>query len=231
MPTLLIAILTLGAVGLFLALPGGRADTRRVGWVVLAAAGAVLLALLLQLVPGADPRGLFAGFALVAVFAALRVITHRKPVYSALYFILLIFAVTGLLVLLEATFLSMALVIIYAGAILVTYVFVIMLAQQSRPAPYDVKSREPVWGCLAGFLLLILLARQIELFLVPAQRTPLPAPVAEAAGTIEAVGVPLLTEYVVAIQIIGLLLLAALVGAIAIARRRATPRVESEGDE
>ena len=81
------------------------------------------------------------------------------------------------------------------------------------------------------FLLLILLARQIELFLVPAQRTPLPAPVAEAAGTIEAVGVPLLTEYVVAIQIIGLLLLAALVGAIAIARRRATPRVESEGDE
>ena len=53
----------------------------------------------------------------------------------------------------------------------------------------------------------------------------------EAAGTVQAVGTPLLTEYVVGIQMAGLLLLAAMVGAIAIARRQPTPEAEAGGDD
>jgi len=227
-PILLILVLTLGAVGLFLALPAGPTRTDRVGWLVLAGAGAVLLGSLLQLTPGPAP-GWFAGLALIAVFSAVRVITHRRPVYSALYFVLLILTVTALLVLMEAPFLSVALVIVYAGAILVTYVFVIMLARQARPTSYDTRARDPFWGCLAGFLLLLLLSGQLNLFQAGPPRLPAVADSAPA-GTVEQIAVPLFTDYLLAVQLIGLLLLAALAGAIAIARRQPTGIGENRGE-
>lgn len=224
MPSLLILSLVLGAIGLFLVMPGGRAGRALVGLVLLAAAGGTLAAGAVRLCGGQDGRGLFAGCALVALFAAIRVITHKRPVYSALYFVLLVVAVAALLLLMDAEFLAAALIIIYAGAILVTYIFVIMLAQQSRQAPYDVKAREPFWGCLAGFALLALLA--VRLFSGAAA-----TPATVLAGTVEGVGTRLLTEYVIGIQLAGLLLLAALVGAIAIARRRPANESLPEGDE
>ena len=67
-------------------------------------------------------------FSAIALVGAVRVVTHPRPVYSALYFVLTVFATAGLFVLLWAEFMAAALVLIYAGAILVTYVFVIMLA-------------------------------------------------------------------------------------------------------
>jgi NADH-quinone oxidoreductase subunit J len=211
------ALLALGAAGLFLALPGGRPRATRLGQLCLAAAGVALFELALRwLSPQAGAR-FFAGCALVALFAAVRVITHQRPVYSALYFVLLIIAVAALLVQTQAEFLAAALVIIYAGAILVTYIFVIMLAQQDRPATYDTRARAPLWGALAALLLLWTIAG--GLFSGPRAAEPV-ARAAPMAGTLAAVGTPLLTTYLLAIQLIGLLLLAALVGAIAIARRR-----------
>src|SRR5436305_5171695 len=72
-------------------------------------------------------------FSGVGIVGAIRVITHTRPVYSALYFVLTVFATAGLFVLLWAEFMAAALVLIYAGAILVTYVFVIMLAAEAAP--------------------------------------------------------------------------------------------------
>lgn len=225
MPSALILLLVLGAVGLVLAMPGGRTDRGRLGLVALAAAGGVLVFTAVNLAAGERGLTLFIVCALVALFAAVRVITHRKPVYSALYFVLLVAAVAGLLIGMQAEFLAAALVIVYAGAILVTYVFVIMLAQQARPTLCDLKAREPFWGCLSGFALLTVLAGQFFL----GTEAPLPAASpAEAAGTVEAVGTPLLTQYVVGLQLAGLLLLAAMVGAIAIARRRVAVEQEPE---
>src|SRR5690606_206086 len=101
-----------------------------IGLAVVAAAGLILLALLLRAEAG---MGVFFWiFAGVAVLAALRVITHTRPVYSALYFVLSVLSTAGLFVLLWAEFLGVALVIVYAGAILVIYVFVIMLATQAH---------------------------------------------------------------------------------------------------
>ena len=231
MPGLLIAILILGAVGLFLAMPGGRANVARLGQVGLAAGGALVLVLLTRALPAQATGGASGWFlvaTVVALFAAARVITHKKPVYSALYFVLLVVAVTTLLMLMDAKFLGMALVIVYGGAILVTYVFVIMLAQQSRPAPYDAQSREPFWGCLAGFALLWALTGYFGVGAGPVEGQA--AGLAEAVGTIERIGIALYTDYVVAIQMIGLLLLAAMVGAIAIARRQPMPDTEFEAE-
>jgi len=218
MPFVAVVLLILGALGLFLALPGARRDLSRVALLVLAAAGGTLIGLVTGLLVGPAPLGWFLGCALVALYSAVRVVTHPRPVYSALYFMLLLVAVTGLLVLMQAEFLAVALVIVYAGAILVTYVFVIMLAQQARPPGYDTQAREPLWGCLAGFVLLTLIAAQ----LFPPQPAETSATSPLVAGTVEAVGTRLLTEYVVGVQMASLLLLAALVGAIAIARRRAS---------
>ncbi len=228
MPGLLILFLALGAIGLCLALPGGRTAAARAGHILLAIAGAAAVVGAVRLLMPQPGARFFAGCAAVALFAGLRVITHQRPVYSALYFVLLILAVAGLLVQMEAEFLAAALVIVYAGAILVTYIFVIMLAQQARPAPYDVKAREPLLGCLAGFVLVWLITSR--LFDSPAPAASVPAP-AEAAGTVAAVGTQLLTTYVIAIQLIGLLLLAAMVGAIAIARRRPSLSPPLEGED
>lgn len=231
MATVLVGFVVLGALGLFLALPGGRAELARVGLVFTTAAGGALLATGLHVVTRDTSFAWFVGSALVAIFAAVRVITHRRPVYSALYFVLLVVAVASLLVLMQAQFLSVALLIIYAGAILVTYVFVIMLAQQARPAPYDTRSREPLLGCLAGFLLLTIIAAEFDVLVPPSERTALPAVLGDTAGTVDAIGTRLFTQYVVAIQIIGLLLLAAMVGAIAIARRQPTGGPDLEGED
>ncbi|MBK9119455.1 MAG: NADH-quinone oxidoreductase subunit J [Phycisphaerales bacterium] len=216
----MVAALVLGALGLFLALPGGRADLSRVGLVLLAAAGGVLLVLAARLLPAEATTQWFAVCALVAVFGAVRMITHRKPVYSALYFVLVILSVAALLLLMQAEFLAAALVIVYAGAILVTYLFVIMLAQQAYLPAYDTQSRDPLWGCVGGFALLAVITMQ--LFLGPTDSTVAftAQSAASAVGNETNVGTPLLTRYVIGIQIAGVLLLAAMVGAIAIARRQ-----------
>ncbi len=219
---LLIILLTLGGVGLYLAMPGGRLHAARAALILLIGAAAALVALVLPMAGAQAERIWFTLLALIGLLAALRMITHRKPVYSALYFILVIIATSGLLILTQATFLAAALLIIYAGAILVTYVFVIMLAQQAGgSAPYDQRAREPFVGVVTGFILLAVLTLRLArgegqpfaMIATDPERT---------LGSITLVGTHLLTQYVIGIEITGVVLLAAMVGAIAIARRRAT---------
>lgn len=108
------------------------------------------------------PNPYFYIFSLIAVVCAVRVITHPRPVYAALYFVMVVLASAGLFLLLQAEFMAFAMVIIYAGAILVTYLFVIMLAtepqadEKSSPE-YDRIAREPFVGSLVGFVLLAVL--------------------------------------------------------------------------
>ena len=160
-PVFLYAGLALGAIGVCYAMPRASRGPRELGGIVAAAGvGLVLLGLLLR---GAEhvPNLFFYVFSLIGLGSALRVITHPKPVYAALFFILTVLSSAGLYVLLSAEFLTFALVIIYAGAILITYLFVIMLATQvsSEDAPEapnesDAVSRAPFGAVLAGFVLL-----------------------------------------------------------------------------
>ena len=97
---------------------------------------------------------LFSVFATSAITCAILMITNRNPVYSALWFALATLSVCGLFWLQFAPFLAAATVIVYAGAIVVTFVFVIMLAQQSGATVYDQRSRQPFLATVAAFLLL-----------------------------------------------------------------------------
>lgn len=221
----LLIMAILGGLGLFLLMPGGRRPIAIAGVFISAAATALLVyALVVKLAQDAHMVA-FSIFAVIGFWGALRMITHSRPVYSALYFILVVISTTGMLFLAEAEFLAGSLLIIYAGAILVTYLFVIMLASQSGggPASYDKKAREPFIGVLSGFVLLALIAGQT---LQHGADLPTHEPMVEGAQKVAPVATTLLTTYMIGIQIVGVLLLAAMVGAVAIARRQPHPEEE-----
>jgi NADH-quinone oxidoreductase subunit J len=154
---ILYSILALGAVTLYLGLPAGRPPTSSIRWssriLAIAALAALAVCWTRWISPAIQGRAFFVIFAVIAVVAAARVVSHPKPIYCALYFILVVLSVTALCILASADFLAVALVIVYAGAILVTYVFVIMLAQQTSAPVSDRISREPVAAVSLAFLL------------------------------------------------------------------------------
>jgi NADH-quinone oxidoreductase subunit J len=234
----LYAIFALGALGLYCLLP--RTERARTIPGIVIGSSALLGLLLFLGIRIASPTSstvYFCIFSALAILGGVRVITHSRPVYSAVYFVLVVVAVAAMLILLHAEFLAVALIIIYAGAILVTYVFVIMLAQQSGQPTYDRRAREPFAAVLAGFVLMAAVAGQVsnlpgpEKVISPPVRMAsdesIPAAADEGADSLEesntaAVGVLLMTKYVIALEIAGLLLLISMVGAIALSKKRAT---------
>jgi NADH-quinone oxidoreductase subunit J len=168
-PVVLYTACALGALGVVLAMPRKQAAAYVVGAAVAAAGFAVAMIGLAKGSGGVGlPGPLFYVFSLVGLGSALRVITHPRPIYSALYFILTIVASAGLYILLAAEFMAFALIIVYAGAILITYMFVIMLASEGATesategsTEYDRVGREPVVATMAGFVLLAALSAML----------------------------------------------------------------------
>lgn len=177
------ASLLLIAAGVGWAMPQAAARPKAVG-IILALLGTVLLAsqiddftnLSLADEPSVErltETVLFWLFAITAIAGAVLMITHRNPVYSAIWFAVVTFSVCGLFLLQYAAFLAAATVIIYAGAIVVTFVFVIMLAQQYGATIYDQRSRQPLIATTAAF---ILLATVVGSLLYASQSAPTAAP-------------------------------------------------------
>lgn len=161
-PFILYGLIALGALGVGLALPRRGTSPQVIGAILAAlAAGGVVVALTLQCTPNDRPAPFFYVFAAIGLAAALRVITHPRPVYAALWFIMTVLASAGLFLMLSAEFMAFAFIIVYAGAILITYLFVIMLATQAPVegetevlAGYDVSAREPIAATVVGFVML-----------------------------------------------------------------------------
>ena len=169
----------LGAVGLILAMPGPRRSPMMGVLGAILGAGALGLAWIgingllrdwndrpAALDFGLDPAAFafYFVFSAIAIGSAARVITHTRAVYAALWFVMVVLASAGLFLTLAAQFMAFAMVIIYGGAILVTYMFVIMLATQptasDRPEDqpeFERHAREPVVATAVGFLLLAVL--------------------------------------------------------------------------
>jgi NADH-quinone oxidoreductase subunit J len=147
-------VAALGFVAVYLLLPRPRATARTWG----AAAGALALllagALIVRAGRFAPETVLFYSFSGIAVVAGGLLVTQSNPARAALAFALVVLSTCGLFLLLAAPFLMAATVIIYAGAIIVTFLFVIMLAQQEGLSDADQRSREPLLSALTGFVLL-----------------------------------------------------------------------------
>jgi len=157
---------------------------------------------------------LFILFGAIAVCGAIMVVTRKHPMASALYLILTLFAVAALFVLRQAHFLAAIQVIIYAGAVVVLFVFVIMLINVPEDRlPVERATTVPVLGVLAAGFFILESA-------VLARRYSMPAGPASEVGTVETVGRALFTDYLLAFEITSVLLLAAVIGAIALAKRK-----------
>ena len=130
--------------------------------------------------------GVFYFFAAMLVFAALRVITARNPVHSALFLVLAFFTAAALWMLLEAEFLAIALVLVYVGAVMVLFLFVVMMLDINLD-----RLREGYWdylvpalivaGVMVAEMAIILGARYFDLEGMPAPE-PLPSPPLRRAG-------------------------------------------------
>lgn len=144
----------LGMLAIYLLLPRPRRFSPILGGV--AAAGALLVGGLavLRITNVSVEVALFLIFSAIAIVAGGLLVTQHNPVYAALSFALVVLSTCGLFLLQAGPFLMAATIIVYAGAIIVTFLFVIMLAQQTGPSDADQRSREPFLSSFAGFVLL-----------------------------------------------------------------------------
>lgn len=146
--------LLIGGLAILLLLPRPRPLPWFLG-TVAGLASLLLGALLLVRGTGLNPETvLFYAFAALAVVSGALLVTQANPARAALSFTLVVLSTGGLFLLLAAPFLMAATVIVYAGAIIVTFLFVLMLAQQAGHSSADARSREPELTTLTGFLLL-----------------------------------------------------------------------------
>jgi len=233
---LLAAAVTCLAASLYLLLPkSGRygKTSRRVGWLL----GLITLGLFIvtgQRLGNLGEEAVFLTVSLVAVISAAATITCRSPVYAAIWFALCLAGVSGVLLVLGAQFLGVATIVVYAGAILVMFLFVLMLAQPSGLTTSDRISNEPLLSAVAGAVLLGLLSLSIGRLSAeeplccrpPSKAAALGATSAEqiptesvdllASDQVARLGGELFGHHLVAVEAVGILLLVALIGAIAI---------------
>ncbi len=162
-------------------------------------------------------------FALVAVGAAVMVISARNPVHSVLFLILAFFNAAGLFVLMEAEFLAMILVIVYVGAVAVMFLFVVMMLDINFAELRQGFLRYlPIGGVIGlivlGELLLILGGWTLAPDAMRVSAAPLPTP--EQASNTRALGQLIYTHYAYLFQAAGVILLIAMIGAIVLTHRR-----------
>ncbi len=162
-------------------------------------------------------------FGVIAMASALLCITRKNPIASALWLVVTLFALAALFVLLDAQFIAVLQVLVYAGAIMVLFLFVIMLLNLGRPGPSDLK------GPL-GLGVAVVLGAALLFLLQPLTKTTLPSTITLPPGSVQAlqqqqgivgsVANPLFNTYLVPFEIASVLLLAAIVGAVVLAKRK-----------
>jgi NADH-quinone oxidoreductase subunit J len=169
---------------------------------------------------------LFVAFAAVLVVSSLLVILHRNPVTSALFLVVAFCSLAAIYLLLHAEFIGLVQVVVYAGAIMVLFLFVIMylnLGQDLESGVTLVLRRGLGW--LLGAVLVaegvLLLSRR----LVPGPAIPpaLPGDAAASLGNTQQVGLLLYSRYLFPFEITSIILLVAMIGVVVIARGRTTP--------
>ena len=168
---------------------------------------------------------LFWTLSALSVISALMVITSRNPVYSVIWLIITFFTISGHYILLNAQFLAIVNIIVYAGAIMVLFLFVIMLMNLSK----ETESQKNKWLKLAGavaggslFLVMVAALRGAEKNMTEVGSGNI--------GLIENLGKVLFTEYVVPFEIASILFLTAMVGAVVIGKKDEWASPVPQGD-
>jgi NADH-quinone oxidoreductase subunit J len=162
-------------------------------------------------------------FSIVAVIAGVSVIFARSPVHSVLWLILAFFSAAGLFVLLGAEFIAMLMLIVYVGAVMVLFLFVVMMLDVDFAELRAEMGRFLPVGLLIGLVLLVQLGFAFGAWEVSEQALDMRGavtPPPEAVQNTEALGLLLYTHYVFLFQMAGLILLVAMIGAIVLTLRK-----------
>jgi NADH-quinone oxidoreductase subunit J len=158
---------------------------------------------------------LFYLFAGVAIGGALAVVSFRNPIYSALSLLLTLFSIAALFLLMQATFVAVVHIAVYAGAIIILFLFVIMLMGVKKDEVDDV-SPAYKWATLfAGLCLAFVLAKAIMIIF----RNSIPA-TNSLIGDAQALGSLIFSKYLLPFELISLLILVAVIGAVYLGGKR-----------
>ena len=162
---------------------------------------------------------LFIIFAVIAIASALNILLQRNPLYSALSLIGTLLSLSALYLTVHAQFIAAVQIVVYAGAIMVLFIFVIMLLNVPKDQPQLEKQKGlrylaiPFAGLMIAEMFYVL--RPIRLTTLPIQ----PGNADQAVGTTWSVGTALFTDYLLPFEVTSVLILMALVGAMVLARR------------
>jgi NADH-quinone oxidoreductase subunit J len=162
----------------------------------------------------------FYAFSAVLVFAGLRVITTRNPVHAALWLVLSFFSAAGVWLLLQAEFLAIALVLVYVGAVMVLFLFVVMMLDVNFDKMRErFKSYIPV-AATVGILVLVEMALVLVGGYLGGERTVAPPAAAAGYSNTKALGLQIYTDYAYPFEIAAMILLVAIIAAIALTHRQ-----------
>lgn len=172
---------------------------------------------------------LFYVFSAILVFAATRVITARNPIHAALFLVLSFFSAAAVWLLLKAEFLAIVLVLVYVGAVMVLFLFVVMMVDINIG-----KLREGFWGYfpLAATIGVVIVLQMSAVLLQGFWATEAQVPVESAyIGNTKELGKLIYTEYIYAFELAAVVLLVAIVAAVALTlRRRKDSKYFNPGD-
>ncbi|MFQ5720328.1 MAG: NADH-quinone oxidoreductase subunit J [Acidobacteriota bacterium] len=168
---------------------------------------------------------LFYIFAGIVVFSAVMVISRRNAVHSALWLVLTFFAVAGLFILQKAEFIAAVQVLVYAGGIMVLFLFVIMLVNIERVEGF-VRPRKVATAVMLTTLMVGVVASVFarssgapETAMAGGGLPGIAVPAGGAWGNLEAIGMVLLTDYLLAFELVSVVLTVAVIGVIVLCRR------------
>jgi NADH-quinone oxidoreductase subunit J len=219
---ILILAMLLAALGIWLLLPRGTAKGKAIGS-LLAAIALGLGASQMPYLGDWIAQSVFSIMASVTLIAAAGTISCRNPVYCAIWFGMTLLGVAGLFLFTGAHFLAVATIVIYAGAILVTFLFVLMLAQTEGKAVCDRNSWEALSAAIAGIAMVGLLSMTIggvfnargesnmALIAVPTEEKLSQGVL--SPYHVASIGMELFGRHLIAVEVTGVLLLATVVGA------------------
>jgi NADH-quinone oxidoreductase subunit J len=167
---------------------------------------------------------LFAGF---AIACAVSMVYHRNPLYSAVSLIGVFLALACLYVTLAAPFIAVVQILVYAGAIMVLVVFVIMLLNLDEDKPFN--RLKYLWGVGAG-LGVALLAQTFFIYYAVLKTPKHEVDPNTTAGKTMSIGTAMYTEYLLPVEIVGIMLLMAIIGAVILVRKIEHPHLEVAGE-
>ncbi len=163
---------------------------------------------------------LFYVFAFVAIAAALMVITRRNPVHSALFLVVVFFNTAGLWMLAEAEFLAISLVLVYVGAVMVLFLFVIMMLDVDLAAMRAGFVKNLPVGIVVALLMLVEMVVVLSPGHFGLDKYAAPSPAPADYNNTAALGLSLFTEHLYALEIAAVILLVAMIAAIGLTLRK-----------